>query len=78
MKQKLVLSKSIAVAGFDESADVLEIEFYNGLVYRITGVDWRTCEGLFQKHTADKCLKQLLANGYKFERVAEVPAVFLG
>lgn len=78
LEREAVFSQSIATAGYDPAQFVLEVEYYNGLVYRFFGVSPDIAEEIMVPGSFDVVFRRSIAGVCKHERVGCEPAVFLG
>lgn len=73
-----VFSQSVATAGYDSAQFVLEVEYYNGLVYRFFGVSRDIAEEIMDPGSFDVVFRRSVVGIFNAERVGFEPAVFLG
>ena len=69
MFREPVLSSSIATIGYDDDAEILEIEFVDGHVYRYRGVPPHVFEGLRQAPSKGAFFNRHIRGEYPFEEV---------
>ena len=69
MFREPVVSESIAAIGYDDDAEVLEIEFITGSVYRYRGVSQDVFEDFRQAASKGGFFNAYIKNAYAFEQV---------
>ncbi|QNH64233.1 KTSC domain-containing protein [Hymenobacter sediminicola] len=70
MPRTRVQSNNIASIGYDEKAEILEVEFRNGSVYQYYGVPKRIYVGLMNASSHGAYLAQYVKDaGYRYKEV---------
>jgi len=69
MFREPVSSRSIAAIGYDDDAEVLEVEFVSGSVYRYRGVSQDVFEDFRQAPSKGGFFNQRIRDAYPFEQV---------
>ena len=69
MFREPVVSESIASVGYDDDAEVLEVEFVSGAVYRYRGVPQDVFEDFRQAPSKGAYFNQRIKNAYAWEQV---------
>lgn len=69
MFREPVRSESIAAIGYDDDAEVLEIEFVTGAVYRYRGVTQDVFDDLRQAPSKGAFFNRHVKDAYVFEQV---------
>jgi len=70
MFRERVVSESIAAIGYDDDAEVLEVEFVSGAVYRYRGVSQDVFEDLRQAPSKGAFFNRHIKDAYAWEQVA--------
>jgi KTSC domain len=70
MLREAVDSESIASIGYADDAEVLEVEFVNGAVYRYRGVPQDLYEDLRQAPSKGAFFNHNIRDAYPYEQVA--------
>jgi hypothetical protein len=70
MKRQQVESSNLRSVGYDESRQLLEIEFRNGRVYRYTGVPRAEYEELMRAPSLGRYFLANIRDSYDYERAA--------
>jgi hypothetical protein len=69
MYREPVASESIASIGYDDDAEVLEVEFVTGTVYRYRGVPEDVYDDLRQAPSKGAYFNRHIKDAYPFEQV---------
>jgi hypothetical protein len=69
MFREPVVSESIAAIGYDDDAEVLEVEFVSGAIYRYRGVSQDAFEDLRQAPSKGAYFNARIKDAYPFEQV---------
>lgn len=69
MFREPVVSQSIAAIGYDDDAEVLEVEFVSGAVYRYRGVSQEMFETFRQAPSKGAYFNHHIKDAYPWERV---------
>jgi guanyl-specific ribonuclease Sa len=70
MERTLITSTALTSAGYDDKAQVLEVEFAHGGVYRYLGVPRGVYDGLLSAESRGAYFDEHVKKpGYAFERV---------
>jgi hypothetical protein len=69
MFREPVDSESIAVIGYDDDAEVLEVEFVSGAVYRYRGVSQDVHEDFLQAPSKGAYFNRHIRDSYAWEQV---------
>lgn len=69
MFREPVVSESIAAIGYDDDAEVLEVEFATGAVYRYSGVPQDVYEDFRQAPSKGAYFNRRIRDAYPFEQV---------
>ena len=69
MFREPVVSESIASVGYDDDAEVLEVEFVTGAVYRYRGVPQDVFEDLRQAPSKCAFFNRRIKDAYAWEEV---------
>ena len=69
MFREPVVSESIASVGYDDDAEVLEVEFVTGAVYRYRGVPQDVFEDLRQAPSKGAFVNRRIKDAYAWEEV---------
>ena len=69
MFREPVVSESIAAIGYDDDAEVLEVEFVSGAVYRYRGVSQDVFEDLRQAPSKGAFFNRHIKDAYAWEQV---------
>lgn len=69
MHREPVVSESIASIGYDEDAEVLEVEFATGAVYRYRGVPLDAFEDLRQAPSKGAHFNRHIKDAFPWEQV---------
>jgi hypothetical protein len=69
MFREPVVSESIAAIGYDDDAEVLEVEFVSGAIYRYRGVSQDVFEDLRQAPSKGAFFNRHIKDAYPFEQV---------
>lgn len=78
LDSKFVLSQSVATTTYDTVRRFLDIEYYNGLVYRFFEVSPATGSALFQGDDFDRVFRTHVARRHDYKLVDKQLPVFLG
>lgn len=77
-ERQFVLSQGVATAAYDQQKCVLDVEFYNGLVYRFFDVCIDTGKALFQEKAFDQVFSERVVKIHRYELVDKLLPVYLG
>ena len=69
MYREPIVSESIASIGYDDDAEMLEVEFVTGAVYRYSGVPQDVYEDFRQAPSKGAFLNQHIKGAYAWEQV---------
>ena len=69
MYRERVVSESIASIGYDDDAEVLEVEFVSGAVYRYSGVPPDVSEDFREAPSKGAFFNRNIKNAYAWEQV---------
>ncbi len=69
MFREPVVSESIATIGYDDDAEVLEVEFVTGAVYRYRGVSQDVFEDFRQAPSKGAFFNRHIKDAYAWEQV---------
>ena len=69
MFREPVVSESIAAIGYDDDAEVLEVEFVSGAVYRYSGVPQDTFEDFRQAPSKGAFFNKNIKDAHAWEQV---------
>jgi len=69
MFREPVVSESIAAIGYDDDAEVLEVEFVSGAVYRYSGVTQDLFEDFREAPSKGAFFNRNIKNAYPWEQV---------
>jgi hypothetical protein len=65
-----VSSSALRAVGYDDSQEILEIQFHNGAVYRYYGVPVAVHRGLMEADSHGRYFQQHIRGaGYRYERI---------
>ena len=71
MYRQPVYSSNIRSVGYDDTSQVLEIEFHNGSVYRYPMIPAHVHRGLMQAESKGSYFNRIIKSNYAFTRVSQ-------
>jgi hypothetical protein len=69
MDRELVASSNLLSAGYDETAETLEVEFSNGTVYQYYNIGRMMFDQFMQASSKGQFLNIYIKNAYPYSRV---------
>lgn len=68
MDRQIISSTNISSAGYNEAAEILEIEFMNGTVYQYYNINISVYEQFRQASSKGQFLNTYIRNAYPYSR----------
>ena len=78
LERQFVLSQSVATAAFDAERRILDVEYFNGLVFRYFDISPEIGRALFQENSFDKVFRTRVAKLHDYKLVEKLLPVYLG